>query len=79
MFRFSVTQVPEVMESGSLEKCIGGIGAMSKRYEYEVFSDAAMEFQDSGFGLEKQDSLDNASKADKISEKDLTATISFKN
>ncbi|XWS35209.1 hypothetical protein CRYUN_Cryun21dG0106500 [Craigia yunnanensis] len=66
------------MESGSLEKSIGGIGAISNRSEDEVLSDAAMEFQDSGFGLGRQGSLDNASKADKISEKDLTATISFK-
>ena len=73
-----VTQVPEVMESSSLEKSIGGIGAMSNRSEYEVFSDAAMEFQNSGFGLGRQGSLDNASKADKVAEKDLTATISFK-
>ncbi|XWS09238.1 hypothetical protein CRYUN_Cryun40dG0068400 [Craigia yunnanensis] len=72
------TQVPEVMESGSLEKTIGGIGAMSNISEYEVFSDAAMEFQDSAFGLGRQDSLDNVSKADKIAEKDLTSTIYFK-
>ncbi|XWS22312.1 hypothetical protein CRYUN_Cryun29cG0022900 [Craigia yunnanensis] len=66
------------MESGKLEKSIGGIGAISNRSEDDDFSDAATEFQDSGFGLGRQDSLDNASKADKIAEKDLSATISFK-
>lgn len=73
-----VTQVPKVMGSGSLEKSIGGIGAISNRSEAEVFSDAALEFQAGEFGLGRQDSLDNASKADQIAEKDLSATISFK-
>ncbi|XP_022761822.1 uncharacterized protein LOC111307821 [Durio zibethinus] len=72
-----IAQVPKVMESCSLEKSISGIGTMSNRSENEVFSDAAMEFQDSGFGLGRQDSLVDASKADKIAEKDLTASISF--
>ncbi|XVE81224.1 hypothetical protein DITRI_Ditri15bG0045800 [Diplodiscus trichospermus] len=72
------TQVPKVVERCGLEKNIGGIGAISSRSEDEVFSDASMEFQDSSFGLGRQDSLDNASKADKMGEKDLTATISFK-
>ncbi|KAK6279329.1 hypothetical protein POUND7_019596 [Theobroma cacao] len=71
-----IAQVPKVLESDSLKKSISGIGAMSNRSEDEVFSDAAMEFHDGGKG--RQDSLDNASKADKIAEKDLTATISFK-
>ncbi|XVF37900.1 hypothetical protein REPUB_Repub20aG0051100 [Reevesia pubescens] len=73
-----IAQDPKAMERDSLEKSIGGIGAMSNRSEYEFFSDAATEFQDSGFGMGRQDSMDNASKADKIAEKDLTATISFK-
>ena len=73
-----VVQFPKVMESSRLEKSIGGIGAISNRSEDDVFSDTATEFQDSGFGLGRQDSLDKASKADKIAEKDLTPTISFK-
>lgn len=66
-----VAKAPKVMETGFLEKSIGGIGAVSNRSEDEVFSDAAMEFQESGFGFGRQDSMDNA--------KDLlTPAISFK-
>ncbi|KAB2067315.1 hypothetical protein ES319_A09G218400v1 [Gossypium barbadense] len=67
-------QVPKVMESCSLEKNIGGIGAMSNKSEDEVFSDAAMEFQDGGFGLGRLDSFNHPSKSDK----DLTPVVSFK-
>ncbi|OMO51780.1 hypothetical protein CCACVL1_29600 [Corchorus capsularis] len=73
-----IAQVPIAVERGSVEKSIGGIGAMSTRSEYEEFSDAPMEFQDSGPNLGRQDSFYGASQADKIAEKDLTATISFK-
>ncbi|OMP10801.1 hypothetical protein COLO4_04260 [Corchorus olitorius] len=73
-----IAQVPIAVERGSVEKSIGGIGAMSTRSEYEEFSDAPMEFQDSGLNLGRQDSFYDASQADKIAEKDLTATISFK-
>ncbi|GMI96091.1 hypothetical protein HRI_003278400 [Hibiscus trionum] len=71
-------QVPKFMESFNLEKNIGGIGAMSNRSEDEVFSDAAMEFQDAGFGLGRLDSLDHPSKSDGVADKDLASTISFK-
>lgn len=37
-----------------------------------------MEFQDSRFGVEGQDSLDNVGEPDTIAEKDLPATISLK-
>ncbi|KAK8281303.1 hypothetical protein V6Z11_D09G232000 [Gossypium hirsutum] len=67
-------QVPKVVESCSLEKNIGGIGAMSNKSEDDVFSDAAMEFQDGGFGLGRLDSFDHPSKSDK----DLTPVVSFK-
>ncbi|KAG4185042.1 hypothetical protein ERO13_A09G207800v2 [Gossypium hirsutum] len=67
-------QVPKVMESCSLEKNIGGIGAMSNKSEDEVFSDAAMEFQDGGFGLGRLDSFNHPSKSDR----DLTPVVSFK-
>ncbi|KAL4298179.1 hypothetical protein GQ457_12G002320 [Hibiscus cannabinus] len=71
-------QVPKVLESFNLEKNIGGIGAISNRSEDEVFSDAATEFQEAGFGLGRQDSLDHASKSDGVADKDLTSTFSFK-
>ncbi|KAK9009707.1 hypothetical protein V6N11_036235 [Hibiscus sabdariffa] len=71
-------QVPKVLESFNLEKNIGGIGAISNRSEDEVFSDAATEFQEAGFSLGRQDSLDHASKSDSVADKDLTSTISFK-
>ncbi|KAK8493011.1 hypothetical protein V6N13_060503 [Hibiscus sabdariffa] len=76
--RTPFAQVPNVLESFNLEKNIGGIGAISNRSEDEVFSDAATEFQEAGFGLGRQDSLDHASKSDSVADKDLTSTISFK-
>ncbi|GMI71833.1 hypothetical protein HRI_000852600 [Hibiscus trionum] len=62
-------RLPKVMESCDLVKNIGGVGAISNRSEDEIFSDAAMEFQDGGFGLGRQHSF---------ADKDLTPTVSFK-
>ncbi|XVF84533.1 hypothetical protein PTKIN_Ptkin17bG0044500 [Pterospermum kingtungense] len=73
-----ISQAPKVMESGRPGKSIGGIGAISNRSEGEVFSDAATEFQDSGFGFGRQDSMDYVSKEGMILQKDITPTVSFK-
>ncbi|KAK8556238.1 hypothetical protein V6N12_002649 [Hibiscus sabdariffa] len=70
------TKVPKVVEiTSSVEESTDGIGAMSNRSE-GVSSGAAMEFQGSGFGVRRQDSLDNVGKPDK--DLDASSTISLK-
>ncbi|XP_039050244.1 uncharacterized protein LOC120191340 [Hibiscus syriacus] len=64
----------KIMERRRSEKSIGGIGATSTRPEDEVFSDAVMEFQDTGFDLD----ADNTGEGFKFVDKDLTPAVSFK-